>query len=91
MPSGTQCTAKPNSCFEFSSWEENLGDNSTQPISVWRPSYLDPFLKLQDGSDRPEATLNIAKFGTFSANFRELSPVISPESLIILMITIVST
>src|SRR5215217_6929661 len=44
--SGTQCTATPNQGFEFSSWEENLGDNSTQPISVSRPtSSLDSFLE----------------------------------------------
>lgn len=91
MPSGAQCTAIPNSGFEFSSWEENLGDNSTQPISIWRPSYLDSIFKLRNGSDSPQATLNVTKFGTFTANFREASPVISPESLIILVITIVGT
>jgi YVTN family beta-propeller protein len=78
--SGTQCIARPNAGFEFSSWEENLEDNATQPISIWRPSYVDSFFEFfNPNSDRPEATLNITKFGTFTANFRELSPPIPPE------------
>ena len=39
--SGSECTAKPNQGFEFVSWQENLGGNSTQlikfssPPSIW--------------------------------------------------------
>jgi YVTN family beta-propeller protein len=39
--SNSECTAKPNQGFEFVSWQENLGGNSTQlikfssPPSIW--------------------------------------------------------
>ena len=79
--SGAQCTADPNAGFEFVSWEENnLSDNSSQTLSVWRPSYLDSFFKFfNPNSDIPEAKLNVTKFGTFTANFRELPPPLPPE------------
>jgi len=80
--SGTECMAKPNEGFEFSSWEENLGGNSTQVINVSRPaSPLDSFLRSLHlmSPDKPEAILNITKFGTFTANFREAPPPLPPE------------
>jgi YVTN family beta-propeller protein len=79
--SGTECIAKPNDGFEFISWEENLGDNSTQLITISRPASpwdsIAEFLRIR--SDEPEAKLNITKFGTFTANFKELPPAIPPE------------
>lgn len=81
--SGAQCTAQPNEGFEFSSWEENnLKDNSTQPISVSRPtSSLDSFLEFlhPKSADKPEATLTVTKFGIFTANFKEAPPPLPPE------------
>jgi YVTN family beta-propeller protein len=83
--SGAECTAKPNEGFEFASWEENLVGNSTQPINASRSaSPWDSFV-LTIGApfgykpDRPEATLNVTKFGNFTANFKELPPPVPPE------------
>jgi YVTN family beta-propeller protein len=58
--SGAECTAKPNGGFEFVSWEENLGGNSTQLIKLSRPastrdSFLE-FLRIKS-PDEPEAKL----------------------------------
>jgi YVTN family beta-propeller protein len=87
---GSQCIAKPNQGFEFVSWQENLGGNSTQlikfssPPSIWDP-ILD-FLYLKP--DKPEAKLDIAKFGNYTANFRALPPPIPPEYVATLFGTI---
>jgi YVTN family beta-propeller protein len=92
--SGAQCIAKPNSGFEFSSWEQNLEGNSTQPISVSRPaSSLDSFLEFLHlkSEDKPEATLNVTEFGTFTANFKELPPAVPSEYWIPLYGIIAST
>jgi YVTN family beta-propeller protein len=92
--SGTGCTAKPNEGFEFVSWEENLEGNSTQPISVSRPSSsLDSFLEFLHlkSADKPEATLNITKFGTFTANFKELPPEIPHDYQLIVVSAIVGS
>jgi hypothetical protein len=51
-----------------------MGD-ATQLINISRSSE----------SDRPEATLKITKFGTFTANFRELPPSIPPEYRLLFM------
>ncbi len=80
--SGDECTAKPNEGFEFVSWEENLGGNSTQLIKLSRPastwdSFLE-FLRIKS-PDEPEANLTITKFGSFTANFKELPPPVPPE------------
>jgi YVTN family beta-propeller protein len=80
--SGAECTAKPNGGFEFVSWEENLGGNSTQLIKLSRPaSTLDSFLEFLriKSPDEPEAKLPITKFGTFTANFKELPPPVPQE------------
>ena len=79
--SHSQCTAKTNQGFDFVSWQENLDNNSTQFLqfspstSAW-DSFLD-FLHIK--YDRPEATLNITKFGSFTANFKALPPPIPGE------------
>jgi YVTN family beta-propeller protein len=91
---GAQCTSKPNEGFEFLSWEENLGGNSTQLISVsgsvspW--DSLAGYLGIKS-SDKPEAKLIITKFGTFTANFKELPPAIPSEYWIPLYGIIIST
>jgi YVTN family beta-propeller protein len=43
--SGSQCTAKPNQGFEFVSWQENLGGNSTHLLKFSSPpNILDSIL-----------------------------------------------
>jgi hypothetical protein len=79
--SGAECIAKPNKGFEFLSWEENLKNNSTQVLKVSpSASILDSiadffYIKL----DEAEAKLNITKFGSFTANFKELPPPLPTE------------
>ncbi len=89
---GSQCTAKPNQGFEFVSWQENLGRNSTQLISFVRPpSIVDSILEFfHVNPDKPEATLNITKFGSFTANFRALPAPVPPEYVATLF-TVVAT
>ena len=56
--------------------------NSTQLIKLSRPaSTWDCFLEFLriKSPDEPEAKLNITKFGTFTANFKELPPPVPPE------------
>jgi len=79
--SGSGCTAKPYQGFEFVSWQENLGRNATQLVSLLPPpstwdSIID-FLHMKP--DPPESNLNITKFGSFTANFRALPAPIPPE------------
>jgi len=54
--SGSECTAKPNRGFEFVSWQENLGGNSTQLIKhLPTPSTLDSILDFfHMNRDKPE-------------------------------------
>jgi YVTN family beta-propeller protein len=91
--SGAKCIAKPNKGFEFLTWEENLNNNLTQLVTVSRSaSPLDTIADLLGiKSDKPEATLNITKFGTFTANFKELPPPIPSEYWIPLYGIIAST
>ena len=79
--SGDKCTAKASKGFEFQSWQLNLNNNATlllntsSSASTW-DSFLDIFnLK----KDKPEATISITKFGSFTANFKELPPPLPPE------------
>ena len=75
--SGAECVAKPNNGFEFSSWTQNLADNSTITInasttsgSPWTP-LLDIFgVKFID----PAANLTVNRFGNFTAYFKALPP-----------------
>ena len=79
--SGSECVAKPNHGFEFVSWQENLKGNSTRLIKVVSPPYFfDPVLDfLHIIPDKPESTINITKFGSFTANFKLLPPAIPAE------------
>jgi YVTN family beta-propeller protein len=90
--SGSECTAKPNEGFEFVSWQENLGRNSTQLLSVASPpSFFDSILDvLHLRPDKPESKLNVTKFGSFTANFKALPPPIPPEYVATLF-TVVAT
>jgi hypothetical protein len=92
VSSGTDCTAKPYAGFEFVSWQENLGRNATQLISILPPpSILDSVLHfLHMKPDPPESKLNITKFGNFTANFMVLPPPIPPEYVATLF-TVVAT
>ena len=93
VSSGTRCTAKGNKGFEFSSWVENLGNNSTKTInasitsgSPW-VSFLDIFgVK----SDDPSATLYVNRFGNFTANFKSLPPPL-PTAYWASLFTVVAT
>ena len=82
-----------NRGFEFSSWIQNLGQNSTITInaSTTSGSPLTPFLdffgmKLDD----PAATLTVNRFGNFTAYFRALPPPV-PAEFTFSLITIVVT
>ncbi len=95
--SGSECTAKPNQGFEFVSWQQNLPGNSTQLINFSLPNTWDSSLRdsildfLHMKPDKPEATLNITKFGaSFTANFKELPPPIPPQYVATLF-TVVAT
>ena len=75
VSSGTTCTATPNKGFEFSSWVENLKQNSTRNIktSTSSDSQLKSFLNTFGIiSNDTGATFNVTRFGTFTANFRAL-------------------
>jgi YVTN family beta-propeller protein len=90
--SGTLCTAKPNQGFEFVSWQENLGGNSTQLLKFSSPPNIgDTILDFFNMKpDKKEAGLNITKFGSFTANFNPLPPPIPPQytaTLITVVIT----
>jgi uncharacterized membrane protein len=94
VSSGTECIAKPNKGFEFSSWTQNLAQNSTITInasttsgSPWT-SFLDIF---GAKADDPAATLSVTRFGNFTAYFKALPPAIPSEYWIPLYGIIVST
>ena len=91
----TQCIAYPNKGFQFSSWTQSLGHNSTKSTSTSTISYDNPlnsFLNLvgQTPNDTA-AVLNTSEFGNFTANFKEVSPPIPAEYWIPLYGVIVST
>jgi YVTN family beta-propeller protein len=81
ITSGTLCTAVPNKGFEFLSWDENIGNNSTQTVTVSKSATsIESILDLIDmRSKEPEAALNITRFGSFTANFKQLPPAFPPE------------
>jgi hypothetical protein len=63
--SGSECTAKPNQGFDFVSWQENLGGNSREVIQFASSTdFYEPILDFfHIAPDKPEAILNITKFG----------------------------
>jgi hypothetical protein len=96
--SGSECTAKPSPGFEFASWQENLGRNSTQLLQISSPPsffsydfFVDSILDLfHMKPEPPESKLNVTRFGIFTANFRALPPAIPPEYVATLF-TVVAT
>jgi hypothetical protein len=90
---GSECIANPNKGYEFLNWEENLQDNSTKIIQSSTPaSHVDSIAdSLGSRSDDPEATLNITKFASYTANFKALPPPIPSEYLIPLYGIIITT
>jgi YVTN family beta-propeller protein len=90
----TECVAQSNKGFEFSSWVENFGDNSTRTIKATAgddnilESLLD-FLNIKP--DDPAATLDNVQFGNFTANFNKLPSPIPSEYLIPLYGIIITT
>ena len=94
-----KCVAKPNQGFDFVSWQENLNGNSTQllhivPTSTGLDYILDRLDFILDlfhiKPDKPKATLNITKFGSFTANFKALPPPV-PAEYIATLFTVVVT
>ncbi len=88
----TECSAKPSEGFGFVSWQDNLIGNSSQMLQVSpSPSILESILDLlRLKPDKPEATLNITKFGSFTANFKELPPPIPGEYVATLFAVVIS-
>ena len=86
---------KPIKGFQFSSWIENLGSNSSRTIRAsqgdWFMNALDWLTSAfrREPKDTP-ATLNVTKFGSFTANFKELPPAIPPEYLATLFAVVAS-
>jgi hypothetical protein len=88
-----QCKAEPNKGFQFSSWTEGLGNNSTKTISASMTiSPLDSLLSTFGFNTVDKASLlNMTKHGNFSANFERVPPPIPPEYWIPLYGVIVSS
>jgi YVTN family beta-propeller protein len=82
VSSGTECVAKPNNGFEFSSWTQNLAQNSTITINASTPSnsLWTPLLDIFGvKSNDPAANLTVNRFGNFTAYFRALPPPVPAE------------
>jgi YVTN family beta-propeller protein len=92
---GTKCIAEPNKGFQFSSWTENLGHNSSKAISTSAISSNSPFDSLLNALElTPKdnaAIFNITHFGAFTANFKERPPPIPPEYWVPLYGVIISS
>jgi YVTN family beta-propeller protein len=93
VASGTKCIARPTKGFEFSSWDENR-HNSTIPLnqssisdSPWTSFLSILGIKQNDTS----ATFDVNRYGTFTANFKQVPPSVPPEYWIPLYGIIVST
>ena len=77
---GERCTAKTSKGFEFQNWQMNLKNNATLLLYTSSSSAWDSILDIFNlKHDKPEATISINKFGSFTANFRELPPPLPPE------------
>jgi len=90
--SGSECTAIPNQGFGFVSWQENLGGNSSRVLQFASPTpFYEPILDFFHlASDKPEAALNITKFGGFTVNFKALPPPIPPEYVATLFTVVIT-
>jgi YVTN family beta-propeller protein len=82
VTSGTKCIAKSNQGFEFSSWVENLSNNSTVPLnqSAIFDSPSEPLLNtLGIKPNDTSATFDVNRFGAFTANFKQPKPLSSDD------------
>lgn len=91
---GALCTANNNNGFQFSSWTENLGRNSSRTILTSNVS-SSPFNSLLSaiGLAPPDesASYSVSKYGNFTANFQTSPPPLPPEFWVPLYGIIVST
>lgn len=90
---GTQCIAEANNGFQFNSWVENLGKNSSKTVSTATISD-NPFNSLLQilGYQKDNASaFSTTRFGNFTANFQKASPPVPPEYWIPLYGVIVSS
>ena len=89
---GTNCIAEPTWGYQFTSWTENLGDNSVITLSKSYPSYflIDTFIKFFNTNEVSPAHVDISRFGNFTANFSEIPPPIPSEYLATLFAVIIS-
>jgi YVTN family beta-propeller protein len=87
---GSECTALPEPGFEFDSWREDLGHNSTQLISLAPPPSIVDSIEnfFHISHDIPQSRLNITKFGTFTADFKAPPP---PDVYVVTLFTVVAT
>jgi YVTN family beta-propeller protein len=90
----SSCTARANEGFQFTSWIEDLGNNSTRTINSTTPSYS-PIKWITDalriGTNDTTSTLTPTKFGNFIARFEQVPPPFPSEYLIPLYGIIVSS
>jgi YVTN family beta-propeller protein len=94
VSSDAECTAKPNKGFEFSSWTENLAQNSSITVNA-SSSTGSSWTQLLDifgvESNDPAATLTVNQFGkNYTAYFRALPPAV-PAEYIASLFTVVVT
>ena len=83
--SNYECIARSGKGFEFNSWSQNMEDNSSRIIQLASNSnpVINSLLDFFGAKPiPPESKLKITQFGTYTANFRELSPPLPPEYLL---------
>ena len=93
---GTKCIAEPNSGYQFSSWTENLGKNSSKTLSsaIRNDSWFSPLINALSvilNENDAVGTFKVDQFGNFTAQFEKLDPPIPPEFWIPLYGIIVSS
>ena len=87
------CTAVSSKGYQFNSWNENLGNNSTRTVSAFTPSnspieYLLDVFSLES-KNQPE-TLIITSFSNLTANFEKTPTPIPPVYLATLFSVIIT-
>ncbi len=94
VESGTNCFAKANKDFEFSSWVQNLPHNSTITLNTTEisDSPWNSFLRLIDREPNdPSVTFDVNAYGSYTAHFKPLPPAVPAEYWIPLYGVIVSS
>jgi YVTN family beta-propeller protein len=93
VTSSAKCVAKPTTGFEFSSWTQNLPQNTSVTINASTTSdwLVDPVAAFRDVfTDDPATTLTVNRFGNFTAYFKALPPTV-PAEYIASLFTVVVT